>query len=145
MAAFSDYLELAILVHTLENGASLGKATLYLALIKDGTLKDDGTYNGTGAEVTVAGNYTRLALTSSSAWDTITTAGVSVGDNDGAMTFGTASANWGSIQGFGIYDSLNSGGTNNLYYHGAIVPTVQINSGDTFEFAANGSLSITLD
>lgn len=142
MAAFSDYLELALLVHTLKNGASLNKANLYIALIKNGKLNDAGGYvdeGGTAAEVT-GGDYARYTMPASE-WNTATTAGVSVGDSNTALTFVTATAEWGLIKGFGIYDALTTG---NLYYHGIVNPNVQINDGDTFEFA-NDALAITLD
>lgn len=142
MAAFSDYLELAIIKNTLKNDVSLAKVNLYIALIKNGKLNDAGGYvddGGTAAEVT-GGSYVRYTIINTK-WDAATTDGVSVGDINTAITFVTATAIWGLIKGFGIYDALTNG---NLYYHGIVNPNVQINSADTFEFADN-ALSITLD
>jgi len=130
MAAFSDFLELLIAQVTLENAATaVGATTMYVSLHTDWTAAtgDDATFT----EV-ATGSYARDPVTSTTGWDTTVAAGVTTIDNNGAITFVTATANWGLIVAFGIWDAVTTG---NLYFHGEVIPSVQINTNDTFEFA----------
>ncbi|MEJ7872157.1 MAG: hypothetical protein WKF67_07840 [Rubrobacteraceae bacterium] len=61
--------------------------------------------------------------------------------NGTAINFPTASATWGTVTGFGIFDDQ---ATPRLLYWGALAQSREILSGDTPSFAAN-SLSIQED
>lgn len=130
MAAFSDFLELLLLQVTLENAATaVGGTTMYVSLHTAWTeaTGDDATFT----EVT-GGTYARIGVTSATGWDTTVTSGVTIIDNNGAITFATATADWGTIIAFGIWDASSAG---NLYFHGQVIPSVIISTNDTFEFA----------
>ena len=133
----SDYLENYLLKDIFENVSAsitiIGQPTLHVALFTSTT-----TDAGGGTEVT-GGSYARKDVTSSSGWDT-TTANDDV-SNNGTITFVTATAVWGLITGFAIYDAATSG---NSLVHGDLASDVQINSSDTFEFA-DAALVITFD
>lgn len=61
--------------------------------------------------------------------------------NDGAITFPTASASWGTVTHFGVFDASTAG---NLLYWGALTTSKAVGSGDTASFAV-GELDVTLD
>jgi hypothetical protein len=61
--------------------------------------------------------------------------------NDVAITFPTASASWGTVTHFGVFDASTAG---NLLYWGALSVSKAVGSGDTASFAI-GELDVTLD
>lgn len=127
MAAFSDYLEDAVLEHVL-GGSSLAQPTPYAALFT--AAPNDA---GGGTEVT-GGAYARVATGAFSS-----TSGTA--DNDADIEFPEATANWGTITHFGIFDASSGG---NLLVHGALDSSVSIETGDVFRFNA-GDLDVSLD
>lgn len=140
MAAFSDYLEEALLDHTLQGrsaNALTGIEIVYLALFTT-----DPTDAGTGTEATGTG-YARVTVDSSST-DEWTVADQGAGQwtavNINALTFPTAGGSWGTVTHVGIFDALTTG---NLLYHGALNASRAIASGEAFEFEA-GDLDIEL-
>jgi len=126
MTAFSDYLENELLDHVLGNLAYTSPTTVYVGLHTSTPGDDDS-----GTEVS-GGSYAR---------QTASFAAASSGSasTDATMTFPTATADWGTITHFGIYDALTTG---NLLYHGALTTSKVINSGDTFEIQS-GNLTVT--
>lgn len=96
------------------------------------TLPNQETGAG-GIEVT-GGSYART---------TVTFAAASSGSasNSADITFPTASANWGTVVGIGIYDTA---GTPVLIWSGALTTPKTVEDGDTFRIAT-GSLTTTLD
>lgn len=132
MTAFSDYLENELLDHTLKNLAFTSPAAVYVALAT-ASFADDNS--GTANEISTTGTaYARQAATFAAA------SGGSA-STSATITYPTATANWGTITHFGIYDASTAG---NLLYHGALTASKIINSGDTFEIQA-GNLTVTLD
>jgi len=132
MTAFSDYLENELLDHTLKNLAFTSPAAVYVALAT-ASFADDNS--GTANEISTTGTaYARQAATFAAA------SGGSA-STSATITFPTATANWGTITHFGIYDASTAG---NLLYHGALTASKVINNGDTFEIQA-GNLTVTLD
>jgi hypothetical protein len=132
----SDYFENAVL-NTLRN-VSLAVASPRVALFT--TLPGE---NGAGGVEVSGGGYARQAVTFGAA-----SAGSMANSAD--VTFPQASAAWGNIVGFGIYDALSGG---NLLYldnlrvsatPGASTTTKQIDSGDQLKFPA-GNLVIAED
>lgn len=112
--AKSDYLEVNILNHVLRNTPFASPAAVYLAAFT--TAPTDA---GGGAEVT-GGAYTRQTLTF----------GAVTGDqvaNDADVLFPIATAPWGTVVHFGIFDAPAAG---NLLYHTALSAPRTITTGD---------------
>jgi hypothetical protein len=96
---------------------------------------------GGGTEVT-GGSYARVAVVRTGAgWDAAAGDSPGLTDNTSAITFPTASASWGTVVAFGIFDASTSG---NLVYWGDLTDSKAVGNGDTAEFAA-GSIDITQD
>lgn len=139
MAAFSNYLELAVLDYLFGAGANdLAPATYYLALFTAAP-----TDAGGGTEVS-GGSYVRKAVTNNA---TNFPAAALVGDLatkllDVEQLFVTATANWGTITHFAVFDASSGG---NMRGWGALAASKVINTGDAFRFPAATGLTITLD
>jgi hypothetical protein len=131
MAAFSDYLENELLDHALGTAEYPVPSAVYVALAT-ASFSDANT---TANEVSTSGTaYARQAATfaAASSGSAATSA---------TITFPTATANWGTITHFGIYDASTAG---NLLYHGALTTSKVINNGDTFEIQS-GNLTVSHD
>jgi hypothetical protein len=155
MAAMSDFLENKI-VDFIFRGQALGitgasatagsgPTNLYVGLY---TVNPSDT--GGGTEVSGAG-YTRVTISSSLAnWagtqaaaSTVASSGnTGTTSNNGAITFGTPGANWGSITGFGIFDAVTAG---NLLIWGALTTPKTVNNGDAAPAFSPAALSIQID
>jgi hypothetical protein len=127
MAAMSNYLENALINATLRNTAYTSPATVYAGLFTS-----DPTDAGSGTEVS-GGSYARKAIAFGAPSN-----GASV--NSGAIEFNQATANWGTVTHFAIFDALTTG---NMLYHGALTSSKTIETGDVFKFAAS-SVTVTL-
>jgi hypothetical protein len=127
MAAMSNYLENALINATLRNTTYTSPATVYAGLFTS-----DPTDAGSGTEVS-GGSYAREAITFGAPSN-----GVSV--NSAAVEFDQATADWGTITHFAIFDALTTG---NMLYHGALTASKTIETGDVFKFATS-SVSVTL-
>ena len=123
----SNYLENALINATLRNTSYTSPATVYAGLFTS-----DPTDAGSGTEVS-GGSYARKAMTFGAPSN-----GASV--NSSAVEFDQATANWGTITHFAIFDALTSG---NMLYHGALTASKTIETGDVFKFATS-SVSVTL-
>lgn len=92
-------------------------------------------------EVT-GGSYARQAVARTGAgWDAATTADPSATGNTNAINFPTATASWGTVTHFGIFDAVSAG---NLLFWGDLTISKTIDSGDTATFAAS-AITVTLD
>jgi hypothetical protein len=95
----STYLSNAHLNHFFRNTATTPATTLYLALFTSDPGRD-----GSGTEVS-GGSYVRQAITfGAPSFDAIS--------NTGTVTFPVATAPWGTITHWAIFDAVSSG---NLY------------------------------
>jgi hypothetical protein len=101
----SDYLELKVLDHVLKNTAYTSPTTVYAALFT--TIPTD---SGPGTEVT-GGSYARQAITFGSA-----SSGAS--SNSVAVTFPAATASWGAVVAFAIFDASTTG---NMLFWGELL------------------------
>lgn len=128
MLSKSDYLENKILNHVLRGESYTPPAARYIALFTS-----DPTDAGTGTEVT-GGSYARQVATFSTA-----TTGSS--SNTADILFPVASAAWGTVTHFAIYDALTGG---NLLYKGATTPSKSVAASDQIKFAA-GTLVVSED
>lgn len=142
--SLTDYAENKI-VDALMRGQSLGApATFHIGL-------DTGscTETGGGTEVT-GGSYARVAVTSSLAnWAGTQSAGSTVASsgtggttsNNGAISFPTPTAGWGTVVSMRFWDAASSG---NAWVCIALTYNQTINTGNTVSFPA-GTLSLQVD
>lgn len=128
MAAISNYLENALINATLRNTSYTSPTTVYVGLFTT-----DPTDAGTGTEVS-GGSYARTSATFAAPSN-----GVSSTNAD--VQFPQATANWGTVTHFGIYDASTAG---NLLYHGVLTASKTIETGDVFKIAS-GNLTVTLE
>lgn len=126
MSAMSNYLENEVLDHILGTGAYTMPSTIYIGL-STGSFGDDAS----GTELTGNG-YTRKVM----AFDA---AVAGTADNTSAVEFSAATASWGTVSHFGLFDAVSGG---NLLIHGAFTAAKLIDTGDILKIAA-GDLDIT--
>lgn len=125
----SDYLSGALLNHVLGGSSYTRPPVVYVALLRD-TNTDNQRDAGDVTEVTFAGGYARVPVMNNPAnWPA---ASDGAKTNATAIVFATASATWGTIQAFGIYDAATGG---NLLYWGDLDTPQAIASGDTATLA----------
>jgi hypothetical protein len=118
MSAMSNYLETALFNEVLRATNYAAPTTVYVGLFTQ-----DPTDAGTGTEVT-GGAYARQAVTFGAPTD-------GQGSNSAAVTFPQATANWGTVSHFGIFDAATAG---NLLLHGQLTASKTVNTGDVFKF-----------
>ena len=128
--SYSDFLEDEIQDHVFNNGAYTAPANLFVALYTA-----DPSDAGGGTEVT-GGSYARVS-TAAADWDT-SSGGVI--DNVNAITFPTATASWGTVTAFGLFDASSAG---NLLIWAGLTTDKSVGDGDTASFAV-GALTSTL-
>lgn len=142
MSAMSDYLENKLIDQIFRGQSAPTTTTLYVGLLTAAPSDSGG-----GTEVS-GGSYARVAVSSSlSNWAGTQSAGSTVASsgssgqtsNNGAITFPTPTAGWGTVTHFGIYDAASGG---NLLFYGALTIAKTVNQADTVTFPA-ASLSIT--
>ena len=127
MAAFSNYLENALINGTLRATSYTAPTTVYVGLFTD-----DPTDAGSGTEV--SGNaYARVSATFAAPSN-----GAAATNAD--VQFPQATGTWGTVTHFAIFDALTTG---NMLYHGALTTSKTIEIGDVFKIAS-GSLTVTL-
>jgi hypothetical protein len=126
----TDYAENKVLDH-MTGKAAWPAVTAYLGLFTAAP-----TDAGGGTEVS-GGSYARKAT---AAGDWAAAAGGST-SNVNVLSFPAASAPWGTVTHFGLFDAATAG---NLLAYGALTNAKTIGSGDTASFAA-GALTFTED
>jgi hypothetical protein len=137
MSALSDYLENELLDHLLRNSAYSKPATLYFALFTS-----DPGESGVSGEVS-GGSYARATVTNDNVnFPQCAGTGIPTKTNGTTISFPTATAAWGTITHWAIYDAA-SGGTNMLA-RGALSATRTVASGDAPRLAA-GAVSLTMN
>ncbi len=124
------FLADAVLDHIFKNTAYDTTASIYVALSKA-----DPTDNNSGLDEHSGDNYARV---NHDAWDA---ASAGATENDGAVTFPQASAAWGTVTHFAMFDASTNG---NLLFYGALDNSRNIGQNDTPSFA-DGALDITMD
>jgi len=126
----TDFAENKVLDHM------LGKTSWTMPTAHVGLFTAAPSDAGGGTEVT-GGSYARKA-TAGADWNAASGGSSS---NANAITFVTASASWGTVTHFGIFDAATSG---NLLRWAPVTTQKTIGSGDTASFPA-GSLVCTED
>lgn len=146
MSSASNYVEDRTLDFWLKanSQSTTAPTTVYLALF----LASDSAGNtledleaGTLTEECSGGGYARQAVT----FGTISNGSVS---NTGAITFPTATSDWGTITTVAVMDSDidgqgDSAGQGNVLYYGNLTTAREILQDDTFE-VSDGNLTISL-
>lgn len=134
MGSYSTYLENKLLNH-LFNKASYTIPTVHVALFT--ALSDAHGEAGSGGTEVSGGSYARIA-TAGSDWTEATTG---VLDNATACEFTQATADWGTVTHFALFDALTGG---NMLAFGTLTASKAVNSGDTIKFSI-GDLDVSLD
>lgn len=142
MAGMSDYLENKLIDNIFRATSYTGPTNIYLALFTTAT-----TDAGGGTEVS-AGGYSRQQLDPSDTNWTATqggTSGASSGTggettNASEITFGPASASWGTVTHFAVMDASTSG---NMLFHGKLRRSKAVANGNSVKFAV-GDIAIKL-
>lgn len=122
--ALTGTIEQAILNHFLGTTAYTFVGTLYLALFTVVPSMPAGTG---GTEVS-GGAYARMPITFTS-----TGSGPAIASNSALVQFATATANWGTVNGAGIYTALTGG---QLIDANSLAVAKTIGTGDTFAMPA---------
>jgi hypothetical protein len=130
--SFSDYLENAVLDHLTGVATFTTPTNVYVALYTAAP-----TDAGGGTEVT-GGSYARATVAKGSTnWNTASNGATS---NKTAITFATATADWGTVVAVGLLDNSTGG---NLLAWADLTANKSVPNGATASFAA-GELDITL-
>jgi hypothetical protein len=129
----SNFLENELLDHVLGNAVYEAPATIYIALYTVAP-----TDAGGGTEVS-GGSYVRLAVTNNATNFPAAEGGAK--SNGTEFVFITATASWGEIIAFGLFDAVSGG---NMLYWGDITVPKTVDSGDTAKFPI-GDLDFTED
>ena len=89
--------------------------------------------DGTGSVEVSGGSYARQAYARNGTnWGSSTAGAPSTIENLVAVTFPTATANWGTVTGWGYFTAVSAG---TLLFFAALDTSKAVNSGDTAEFA----------
>lgn len=129
----SDYLENKVLDHVLGGGDYTRPATVYVALYTSAP-----TDSGGGTEVS-GGSYARVAVTNNATNWPAASGGSKA--NGTTIVFPEATADWGTVVAFGLFDAAIGG---NLLYWGELSQNQAVNSGSIAGFAI-GALTILED
>jgi hypothetical protein len=131
MAAASNFLENALLNHTLTATGYTQPTTRYLALFTADTGLEA---NSPSAEISTSGTaYIRKAVTFAAA------SGGTCATN-ATVTFNTATTSWGLVSHIAIMDAETSG---NVLFYGALTTSKQIDAADTMQ-VTSGNLTVSL-
>lgn len=129
--AFTHFSAAAVLNCYLNATNITAPANIYMALFTVMPGED-----GTGGTEVSGGGYARQAMSfgapSGSPRQCAT---------DALIDFGTPSANYGTLVGWGIYDASTAG---NLIFKDAFTPNITVNSGQPFSIAS-GALTMQID
>ena len=133
MSAMSTYLENALVNHVLRNTAYTTPGTsVYVGLIK--YYETDKMEAGTlTSKEDFGGSYARVQVTG---WDAPSDGAT---QNTGAITFPTATGDWGMVSGVIVSDHASAG---NILLHGSLTTPRDVKNGDVFKFNA-GDLDVT--
>lgn len=132
MSGMTDYLENKILNNYLRNtGDTSVPATVYVGLFTTAT-----TDSGEGTEVLTAGTgYARQQVTF-----TAPSGGSSTNAGPTAAAFPVATADWGTITHFALFDASTAG---NMLFHAPLGAPVTVPNGSEAKFPP-GTLTVTI-
>ena len=128
MTALTNYTENKLIDHIFRTASFVKPAGLYIGLIIAATDLEAGSVT----EVTGAG-YARIARAPLDAnWNATTTNGITA--NTASLQFPAATADWGTVTHFGIWDAVTGG---NLLIYARLTNDRTITNVTTPSFAAN--------
>jgi hypothetical protein len=134
MSAASDFLENALLNHTLGGAVYNQPANLYIGLFLNVSTNAAANLEaGILTDEVSGGSYTREIMT-------FAAASGGAASNNATVTFPTATATWGNITHVAIMDTAVAG---NVLFYGAVTVAKEILNGDTFQ-SSTGNLTISL-
>lgn len=136
MAGFSDTVENAVLDHVLGKTTYTAPATLYAALFTAAPSDSGG-----GTEVT-GGSYARVAITNNTT--NFPNASGGSKSNGTAITFPTATANWGTVTHIALLDHATNSAGSNFVATAILTASRSVVSGNIPTFAI-GTLTFTQD
>jgi len=145
MTALTNYTENKLIDHIFRGQTFTAPTNLYVGLY---TANPSDT--GGGTEVT-GGSYARVTVACSLAnWAGTQSAGSTVASsgtggttsNNGAITFPSPTANWGTITGVGVFDASSAG---NLLWWSALTVNKTVNNGDPAPSFPAASLTFQID
>ena len=127
MSEMSNYLENALINHTLRNSALSAPSAVYVSLHTANPDED-----ASGSELSGSA-YARQAATFAAPSNGVSTTSADI-------NFPKATGSWGTVSHIGIWDASSSG---NMLYYTALDASKTIATGDILKIAA-GSLTVTL-
>lgn len=130
MSEKTDYLEEALIDHVLRNTALTSPTTVYVALFTSAPGETGG-----GTEVS-GGAYARQSVAFAAPSQVSDAAETS---NSSDVTFPEATADWGTVTDFGIFDASTGG---NMFYYSPLDQSKVVSTGDTAKFSA-GALKVS--
>ncbi len=130
MGSFSDYLEDEILDHVLKVGSYPVPSNIYIALSTADPLDD-----GSGISEPAGGAYARVQCNT---WDA---AALRTTRNTNSIGFPEATADWGNITHFAIFDAVSGG---NMLGHGTFATPRYVALGQTYTIYA-GDLEVSFN
>ncbi|MCC7462087.1 MAG: hypothetical protein IT480_06440 [Gammaproteobacteria bacterium] len=145
MAALSDYLENNLIDWLLRAQSFTPPATVYVGLLTAAPSDSGGgteVSGGSYARVSVASSLANWAGTQSAASTTASSGTGGTTSNNGAITFPSPTANWGTVTHVGIYDASSGG---NLLIWAALTTSKTVNNGDAAPSFAAAALSFQID
>ena len=134
MASLSDYAENKIVGLIFKQNTYASPTNLYIGLSTTSTITDAMTGTTFTGEI-ATGSYARKKCNT---WDAAASGAT---ENSQTVTFAQATAAWGNIKSFGIFDKTTKG---NLIAWGKLTASKDIASSDTAKFAT-GDIDFTLD
>ena len=127
MSEMSNYLENALINHTLRNSALSAPSAVFVSLHTANPDED-----ASGSELSGSA-YARQAATFAAPSNGVSTTSADI-------NFPQATGSWGTVSHIGIWDASSSG---NMLYYTALDASKTIATGDILKIAA-GSLTVTL-
>lgn len=135
--AMSTYLSQAIINWMRGTTFPTTPTNFYVALYT----ANPGPASASGTEVT-GGSYARQAIAPSTGWSALGTSGTATTiSNSGSIPYPTATASWGTVTGWAVYDAATVG---NEILYGALTASQVVSSGNTPSFAA-GQIAAQID
>ncbi|MEI6676273.1 MAG: hypothetical protein WCO57_13970 [Verrucomicrobiota bacterium] len=130
MSNLSVYLENKLLDHLVHNTAYTQPATLYFGLFT----ADPGGAGVIGELAIGTGGYARAAVTNNNVnFPQCSSSGTPTKANGAVIQFPTATAAWGTVTHWAIYDSASS--ATNMLMHGVLSSSRYVANGDSPKFA----------
>jgi hypothetical protein len=133
-SGMSTYLKHALLNHTFRTTKYTAPSIIYAALFTDTPDAD----NANKTEVSTSGTgYARVSVSVADSSFDAPSAGAT--QNTAAITFGTPTGSWGTVNGMGFYDASSGG---NLLWFGDLTTPKAVTTGDGAPSFVNGDLDI---